>query len=176
MDSHSITDDLGKSAREEALAVLKCAARAVSETCEMQLGLSLTPAGSTGKPNSDCSTYGSSVALTEPGGGYNLMLVGDKGSCETLTRKLFFLEDGSPVDGDEMADALGELVNIAAGSVKSKHGGEDRDLQIGLPLFITGSGCLEFLAEGVYGAAQPLCAEGEENIRMQVVIVWRGNG
>lgn len=175
MDSHQLLEGIGGSAREEALVVLKCAERAISETCEMQLGLSLVPAGSTGKPDSDCSTYGSSVALTEPGGGYNLMLVGDQKSCEILTRKLFFLEEGSSVDGEEMADALGELVNIAAGSVKSGCAGKDRDFQIGLPLFITGSGCLQFLAEGVYGAARRLCGEGEDNIRMQVVIVWRGN-
>jgi len=173
MDSQQLLEDVEGSAREEALVVLKCAEQAISETCEMQLGLSLV-AGSTGEPNSDCSTYGSSIALTEPGGGYNLMLVGDQESCKVLTRKLFFLEEGTPVDGEEMADALGELVNIAAGTVKSRCGGEDRDLQLGLPLFITGSGCLEFLAEGVYGAAQPLCGEDEENIRMQVVIVWRG--
>ncbi len=159
---------------EEALRILQQATDAVVEACKLQLGLELEPEADTAPPDQGCSTYGSGIALTDPTGGFNLMLVGDEASTKTLTRKLLFLEEDDDVGRDDVADALGELVNMAAGAVKTKRPDDKPDLQLGLPLFLTGSGCIEFLAEGVYAAAKPL--EGPDDIRVQMVIIWRGTG
>lgn len=168
----SLAEDCSNT-RDEALQLLDDAVESVIETCEMQLMLPLEVAGATTSPDHDCSTYGSAIALTDPTGGYNLMLVGDENSIRTLTRKLFFLEEGEEVTRDDMADAIGELVNVAAGAVKSARQEDKPDLQLGLPLFLTGSGCIEFLANGVYATAQPIT--GPENIRFQMIMIWRGS-
>ncbi|MFP4175647.1 MAG: chemotaxis protein CheX [Planctomycetota bacterium] len=159
--------------REEAFQLLQAAADAVIETCEMQLELPLEKKGGAAKPDSGCSTFGSGIALTDATGGYNLMIVGTEQSTTTLTRRLFFMEDDMEVSQDEIADALGELVNVAGGYVKSHRDEGKPDLQLGLPLFLTGSGCIEFLASGVYAAAQPL--EGPDDIRLQIIIIWKGS-
>ena len=172
-DFQSLAEDCSDS-EEEALRILQQATDAVVEACELQLGLELKPEADTAPPDQGCSTYGSGIALTAPTGGFNLMLVGDEESTNTLTRKLLFLGEDADVGRDDVADALGELVNMAAGAVKTKRPDDKPDLQLGLPLFLTGSGCIEFLAEGVYAAAKPL--QGPDDIRAQMVIIWRGAG
>lgn len=170
-DFQALAEDCSDS-KEEALEILQQATDSVIEACQMQLEFPLWTEGTTKSPDQGCSTYGSGIALTDPTGGFNLMLVGDELSTETLTRQLFFMEDDEEVTQEEIADALGELVNMAAGAVKTLRPDDKHDLQLGLPLFLTGSGCIEFLAKGVYAAAQPI--EGPGGIRVQMIIVWRG--
>lgn len=159
--------------REEALELLDKGVESVIETAEMQLMLTLEASGETGDPDREYSDCGSGIALTDPTGGYNLMLMGNRPSIETLTRKLFFLEDDEEVSMEDIADAIGELVNVAAGTVKSKRDDDKPDLQLGLPLFLTGSGCIDFLSNGVFAAAQKIT--GPEDIQFQMIIIWQGS-
>jgi hypothetical protein len=171
-DFQCLTEDYSDT-REEALQILQQSTESVIEACQMQLGFPLWTEGPTAQPDQDCSTFGSGIALTAPTGGFNLMLVGNERSTKTLTRRLFFMEDDEEVGREEIADGLGELVNMAAGAVKTQRSEDKPDLQLGLPLFLTGSGCLEFLVKGIYASAQAL--EGPGEIRLQMVVVWKGS-
>ncbi len=159
--------------KEEALDLLDQAVDSVIEMGEMQLMLTLEKEGEKGEPDREYSDCGSGIALTDPTGGYNLMLMSDEDSIEKLTRKLFFLEEGDDVEMEDISDAIGELVNVAAGAVKSKRDEDKPDLQLGLPLFLTGSGCIDFLSNGVYAAAQKVT--GPEEIKFQMIIIWQGS-
>ena len=171
-DFQSLAEDYSDS-RQEALQILEQATNSVIEACRMQLEFPLWLEGPTAQPDQGCSTYGSGIALTDATGGFNLMLVGNERSTKTLTRQLFFMEDDAEVGREDIADAFGELVNMAAGAVKTNRSDDKPDFQLGLPLFLTGSGCLEFLARGVYASAQAL--EGPGEIRLQMVVVWKGS-
>lgn len=80
-------------------------------------------------------------------GGAYLQLIGDDelvhvGLCadEAALRWLAtrFCGDAAPLSAHDVADAVGELVNMVAGGVKRRLATERRNLQLGLPLYIHG--------------------------------------
>ena len=99
---------------------------------------------------SGCSVVGPRSGEGELSGGY-LAIVGDKFSaqvavasdpptCRRIAARLFE-EDEAAADSlpeGDVADAIGELVNIVGGIVKTKMSEEDPTLQLGLPFVIEG--------------------------------------
>ncbi|MBA4378564.1 MAG: hypothetical protein C0395_07945 [Gemmatimonas sp.] len=116
---------------------LEVAADAVRETCEMQLGLALRAL-----PPCDCrggdaeGWCHSGIDLATHGGCWRLTLVVDALSACRLAQSLYALDpDDEPVH-EELADALNELVNIAAGVFKRDHRGSV--MHLALPVFAMG--------------------------------------
>ena len=99
---------------------------------------------------SGCTVIGPRKAEGDLSGGY-VALVGDKCSvqvavasepsvCRNIAARLFEMpenEADSLPDGD-VADAIGELVNIVGGQVKTRMAKLDSSLQLGLPFVIEG--------------------------------------
>jgi len=66
-----------------------------------------------------------------------IALVGTPEHCRALAAAILQTEP-STLSEAETADAVGEIVNMLAGSVKRRMSSEGVDLELGLPLFIVG--------------------------------------
>lgn len=152
--------------------VLQEATQAVVNTCEVQMGLPLEIEANPGDPREASVQYGSSIALTtEVGGGWNLAVMGDKDSCQKLTRILFAMEDDEEPAMEDLADGIGEIANVAAGVFKASRLEAGQRVQIGLPLFMEGRSCIDFFASGLQGLSQSL--NGPDGISVHVIIIWQ---
>jgi hypothetical protein len=152
--------------------VLQEATEAVANTCEVQMGLPLQVEDNPGDPREAAVDFGSSIALTaEVGGGWNLAVMACKDSSQKLTRILFAMEDDEDPAMEDMADGLGEIANVAAGVFKASRLEAGQRVQIGLPLFMEGRGCIDFFAAGLQGLSQSL--NGPDGIVVHVILIWQ---
>ncbi|HEX3762213.1 MAG TPA: chemotaxis protein CheX [Kofleriaceae bacterium] len=83
------------------------------------------------------SMIGAHIPLVGGGKAFDLSLVSSPEGCRGLARAIL-MADGAALRDAEVADAVGELVNMLAGSVKRRLSGQCADLVLGLPLFIHG--------------------------------------
>jgi hypothetical protein len=67
-----------------------------------------------------------------------LALLASPAGCADLARLLLGMESEEDVSDTDMADAVGELVNIVAGGVKQRLQDATGGLRLGLPVFIHG--------------------------------------
>lgn len=83
---------------------------------------------------------GSFVALTGERTSVQIGLAGSQGHCMLLARAMFCMAPEDEDLGDEdLADALGEMVNVLAGGVKIRLTGRVETLNIGLPIVVHGA-------------------------------------
>lgn len=151
--------------------VLQEAVQAVVDTCAIQMDLELTVDENPSDPRQAQVEYGSSIALTAENGGYNLAVMANKAGCEELTRALFAMESDEQPEMEDMADAIGEIANVAAGVLKSSRAKAGQAVQLGLPLFLEGGSCIEFFASGIQGMAQTV--RGPNGLEAHVIIIWQ---
>jgi len=152
--------------------VLQEATQAVVNTCDVQMGLSLEIDSNPNDPREADVDYGSSIALTtEVGGGWNLAVMCNKSSSLKLTRILFAMEPDEDPAMEDLADGLGEIANVAAGVFKASRLEAGERVQIGLPLFMEGRGCIDFFASGLQGLSQSL--NGPDGIVVHVILIWQ---
>ena len=81
---------------------------------------------------------GAHIPLVGGGQAFDLALVSSPEGCQALSRAILCMSEGAPLRDAEVADAVGEIVNMLAGSVKRRIAGHGADLALGLPLFIHG--------------------------------------
>ncbi len=153
--------------------ILDLAVQCAIEACGTQFELPLGVAGEPRRPDVGLAHCGGAISFIDDNTGFNLLLMGNRAYGHEVTRAMFMLEPDEEVAEDDMADAIGEFVNIVAGMLKRKLADREYAVRIGLPMFVRGSGCIEYFAEGVLGAAITL--EGGSGMRMQPVIIWKGN-
>ncbi len=151
--------------------VLREAVKAVVQTCSIQMDLELEVDPNPSDPRQAKVEYGSAIALTAENGGWQLAVMANKPSCEDLTRALFAMEPEEAPEMADMADAIGEIANVAAGVLKSSRAEAGQAVQLGLPLFMEGGGCIEFFASGIQGMAQTV--RGEGGLEAHVIIIWQ---
>jgi CheY-specific phosphatase CheX len=169
--STQTVDGTATAGRSVPTQVLQEAVRAVVDTCAIQMNLALEVDQNPSDPRDADVEHGSSIALTSETGGWQLAVMGSRGSCEALTRNLFAMDaDETPAMAD-MADALGEIANVAAGVLKSSRAAAGQKVQLGLPLFMEGRGCFEFFASGIQGMAQTV--RGEDGLSVHVILIWQ---
>jgi hypothetical protein len=154
---------------------LASAVDAVLETCALQLGLVLQPlpapaAASVAAADVPPATvwYRSGIDLAAPGGRWRLMLVSDAPSAHLLAQRLFALDPEEEAGHEELADALNELVNIAAGVLKRLHRGSS--LRIAFPVFAEG---WPGTAEPVGGEDSVVLAAGPHAPLIHVLLAWQ---
>lgn len=147
---------------------LEAAADAVRETCEMQLDLTLRalPPGDRGEagPEGWCS---SGIDLAARGGRWRLTLVADALSARRLAQRLYALDPDEDPAREELADALNELVNIAAGVFKRDHRGTA--LHLALPVFAAGWPDREPMS---HGREAVRLAAGAKDPQLHVLLGW----
>lgn len=151
--------------------VLQESVQAVVETCRIQMELDLEVDPDPSDPRDADVEYGSSIALTAENGGWQLAVMADRSSCQKLTGALFQMEEGEEGELEDIADAMGEIVNVAAGVLKSSRSKAGQHVQLGLPLFMEGKGCLEFFATGIHGMAQTV--KGDGGLEFHVILIWQ---
>ncbi len=151
--------------------VLKEAVQAVVDTCRIQMELELEVDPTPSDPREADVEFGSGIALTAENGGWQLAVMGSRNGCQMLTRSLFAMEADEEPEMEDMADAMGEIANVAAGVMKSSRAAAGQKVQLGLPLFMEGRSCLEFFASGLQGMAQTVV--GENGLDFHVILIWQ---
>jgi hypothetical protein len=85
------------------------------------------------------SMIGAHIPVIGGGQAFDLALVASADGCQALSRAILCLDsEGPPLRATEVADAVGEIVNMLAGTVKRRMAGSGADLVLGLPLFVHG--------------------------------------
>jgi hypothetical protein len=85
------------------------------------------------------SLIGAHIPLVGDHGSYDLALVASPESCKALSRAILCMAPDAPVRDAEVADAIGEIVNMLGGGVKRRMSGSGAiDLLLGLPIFLHG--------------------------------------
>ncbi len=151
--------------------VLQEAVQAVVDTCRIQMDLPLEVDPNPSDPREATVEYGSSIALTSENGGWNLAVMGNRFSCDALTRNLFAMADDEHPEMEDVADGLGEIANVAAGVMKASRAAAGQRVQLGLPLFMEGKSCFEFFASGIRGMAQTV--RGDGSLEVHVILIWQ---
>lgn len=151
--------------------VLQEAVKAVIDTCRIQMDLELEVDSEPSDPREADVEYGSAIALTAENGGWQLAVMGSKACCQALSRGMFAMEPEEAPEMEDMADAMGEIANVAAGVLKSSRAAAGQKVQLGLPLFMEGRSCLEFFASGLEGMAQTVL--GPDGLDFHVILIWQ---
>jgi len=85
---------------------------------------------------------GAHIPLVGSGSGsgqaFDLALVASADDCQALSRAILCIGPGPALRDAEVADAVGEIVNMLAGAMKRGLSGLGADLALGLPIFIHG--------------------------------------
>jgi hypothetical protein len=114
---------------------------------------------------------GSCISLSRPGKSWNLALFGTGESCRILGRALLAMDPTEELGPAELADALGEILNMMAGVAKRKMPSDEaKSLQLGLPLFLSGTDCFRYLAKGIKVYCQKVAGP---DVHVEVIIVWK---
>ncbi len=78
------------------------------------------------------------VALVSDTASVQLGFAATENGCKSLARALLCMDPGEELPAEDVADAVGEVVNIIAGQVKRVIGTQDATVKIGLPLVVHG--------------------------------------
>ena len=81
---------------------------------------------------------GAHIPLIGSGQAYDLALVSSADGCLALSRAILCAPPTTALKDTEVADAVGEIVNMLAGAVKRRLSGQRADLELGLPIFMHG--------------------------------------
>lgn len=81
---------------------------------------------------------GAHIPLVGGGQGFDLGLVSSPEGCQALARAILSSPPTAVLRDAEVADAVGEILNMLAGSIKRRIAGHRTDLELGLPIFVHG--------------------------------------
>ena len=81
---------------------------------------------------------GAHIPLIGGGQAFDMALVSSADGCEALSRAVLCVGAGPTIRDIEIVDAIGEIVNMLAGSMKRRLAGHGAHLALGLPIFVRG--------------------------------------
>ncbi len=112
-----------------------CAAALVEVATTMGLHGSVTGVGE-GHPSGVAGSY---VSLVSRANAVQIGLVASVDGCRSIAAQLLGLEEETEDLADpDMADGVGELVNVLVGVMKTHLQNQDSELALGLPVFLVG--------------------------------------
>ncbi len=85
------------------------------------------------------SMTGAHVAMVSLQDSINIGLISSEEGCAELSRTFMAMEPDEELEEADVQDALGEIVNIVAGGVKTRLVEKDPSIKIGLPVFFKGT-------------------------------------
>ncbi|HPF34287.1 MAG TPA: chemotaxis protein CheX [Candidatus Krumholzibacteria bacterium] len=150
-------------------AALMDAVSSFVETCDVQF--EQTYELTEEMPDLDAARCGSSISLTNDQGGMILAILCDQETGESLTRLLFALEEDEDVPLEDMADALNEIVNVAAGVFKALRAEAGQPLNLGLPLYLEGGNSIKFIRSGTKDQSRLI--RHPDGTSIQVHLIWQ---
>lgn len=98
----------------------------------------------------------------------HLGVLSDKQGCIALTRELLQMSDEEDVRDEDVADAVGEIVNILAGVMQRSLDGDGEGVTLGFPVYVRG----EIIAPH---KSETLCATLNLGPARTDIIVVRGD-
>ncbi len=110
---------------------------ATNELATTSLGLAEGEVVSTGSTLPEIP-YGSFVGLTGETKSVQIGLAASREDCMTLARAMFCMGPEEDLSEEDLADALGEMVNVLAGGVKVRLKDLVENFNIGLPIVVHG--------------------------------------
>ena len=152
---------------------LEDAVKAFIETCDVQLDWNFEKTSVGGLDTTTCnpSCRGSTLALSGEGGTWILIALSDRISAQNLTRVLFAFEEDEEVTLEDTADALNEVINVAAGVFKKYRDESGERLTIGLPTYLDGEEATSFLNESMKDMSQTI--RTQDGINMKIIAFWQ---
>jgi|GEM_PF-1176178 len=142
--------EASSSAKDESQKWCDIAVDVTSEVSTTTLNLDATLKGPlSGLPD---HSYGGYLQLSNDAVVILVAITAEKDACEALSRALLFLEEDEEVSADDMSDAMGEIVNMVGGGMKTKGADLQAGLNLGLPFFVEGR--LEVPDEVVFSGAE----------------------
>jgi CheY-specific phosphatase CheX len=106
------------------------------EFAEQMLGA--TDAHVVGPLAQEPGSVGAYIAIVGDESVMQLGVVALREDGEGIARTLLMMEPGEELSLSDLADAIGEVVNVIAGGVKSRLNDREPGLILGLPLFVDG--------------------------------------
>jgi len=110
------------------------AVQELSETCFG--GVPVTERGYRNKMPD--SLLGAFVQVVSKEGAVLVGLIASSEACDGLARLMLQMEPEDEIAENDANDAMGEIINIAAGGIKTKLSAEIGAIELGLPLFLSG--------------------------------------
>jgi hypothetical protein len=150
---------------------LEHAVDAVIETCGVQLDWAFAPLDDPSPPDVDSACRGSTIALTSQGGTWLLIALCDLESSHSLTRALFAMDEDEDVCIEDSADALNEVMNVAAGVFKARRNAQGEKLNIGLPTYLDGEEAVCHLSERVARRSRTIGTD--DGVRIRLIAFWQ---
>lgn len=108
---------------------------------EIALNAFSFPGASVGDPvghEAAAAMIGAHIPVLGSVGAFDLALVAVRENCQALSRAILYASPDQVLKDTEVADAIGEVVNMLAGAVKRRLTGLGAELELGLPIFIHG--------------------------------------
>ncbi len=141
---------------------------AVNELATTSLGLE---EGSVVAEQPFRSSMGSCIALVGNESSMQIGMGGSAENCMKLARALFGLEpeEEDPSEQD-LADALGEMANVVAGSLKTRMRDHAASMQLGLPIVMHG------YVDAPGGAEVASATIRWDSVEAQLLLMRPGNG
>jgi CheY-specific phosphatase CheX len=144
---------------------------ALTEIAKMMLGIKLEKRGPVEEFHNEDLECGVCIGMTSPKGSWNVALFGSEKGNQAISRAFLGMTDDKPLPKDELADALGEILNMVAGVLKRKVPAEDaKYIQLGLPMYLSGTDCFKYLTKGLHAYGQTIA--GSE-LDIEVILVWK---
>jgi two-component system chemotaxis sensor kinase CheA len=80
--------------------------------------------------------FGACLSLIGESGSWEVALFGDEAACSSLARVIYAMDDNQDPLPDEIVDAMGELINMVSGALKTRFDQQEHArITIGIPNF-----------------------------------------
>ena len=111
---------------------------AVEEIATFALSFRSSAVGGAVEPTAVTGLVGAHIPLLGGPSPLELALVGRPDQCRDLAAAMLQAADPSSISEPDTADAVCEILNMLAGSVKRRVSSGDLELALGLPVFVVG--------------------------------------
>jgi chemotaxis protein CheX len=95
----------------------------------------------------------------------------NKDCARAIAINMLAMSPGDPLSDDEIKDALGEVANMVMGTVKSAIQSDMKNLQVSIPVVVTGQNLHNSLGEGTSRIS--VCVTTSENHSIELTLLYR---
>jgi chemotaxis protein CheX len=95
----------------------------------------------------------------------------NKDCARAIAINMLAMSPGDPLSDDEIKDALGEVANMVMGTVKSAIQSDMKNLQVSIPVVVTGQNIHNSLGEGTSRIS--VCVTTSENHSIELTLLYR---